>query len=1221
MLGKLCWGRFPELKHPVLLLLWLLALPAGAQHYHDLLVNDLANAATDARQSAYTTTVYQPAPNSLVLAVVINTKTSTPDTPTFAGNGLTWVPIGTTNFNTLAAPTERITMFRAQGPAPTSTGATADFGGKTQTGCIIQVLEFQGADATAANGANALIQTNFNGANDTANPGIAYASPSLPGTNAVFFAWGGSVNRSSDSTPQTNWVTLRQLAYDTPSTAGAFNYQMNALAAASSTNTASSQNWGAMMVEIKPGPEESESSRPTLVQYFGLIYEDPAVMTNIWLNLPNPSLSGNLLSLCCIHNYGSALTVTDDKNNQWTLGASSDDPDNYGITESYFFATNVAAGTLNLKLAFDTNASLFHADVAEFAHVAAYAPVDTSATQESTAPSLSPGAMTTTADGDLIVYNTIDIGSGSLQNEPASGFLGHGLRFLESDRNLPAIACYGVQAYAGSVTPGVDVAQTPGRTWMDIGIAYKRSSAGTLPSATAIRITRLYETILQFGTSDTLYLPFENSLQVLTCSSTANTAAITSVTDLLGNNWVTLTTTNSTAPQMLICSNAVCRNNPPNVLAFSKMDFGQFIYAYDIANASPDPLDTWSEAEISQAYPNADVTGVVSLTPTVANGLAIDVCGFGIGPPMSALGTDIIFDSVYYVGQQDGSHLSTGDGYAHCFYTSTSEIDFGFHMANDTITAANALGATFKPRYTAKGTATITLANLSQLYDGTARTVSVTTTPPGLAVDLMYNGLAAAPTNVGSYTVIGTVNDANYQGSATNILLVSFGAPYAGIDLTDPAQALADPDGDGAANLLEYALGTDPANSADSRNGMKVSLMQNAGSRYLALQFKQRNDTSGLPLQYVPEVSGDRQTWYNDPSHLVLVAVTPLDSVFSSITVRDLTAISAPAPRFIRLRAVSATGNASSPVWVGTGTLIQGNSGTGSRISSFSQRMVLPVECAGFVASLQGATLTDTKAVWADGQFGTNGTRAYVEFDNGSTGDIADSSASTQSLMLTRNLSGIAGAGDRYRVRGNYTIAGIFGTNDETGLKSGPTPAQADTISLLMPESQQTITVFYFDNGITAGWYASDFSAAGTQVVEPAQGMMVRRLESADLTAYLVGQVKSGIATVPVLPGYNVLGSLKSLSSPTLDTMNLYTGDPVSGLASGLTPAAGDNLLLVRPDGGVTTYFYYHDSRGNQGWFDAAYNSAAGVRISPGSAFIVNRKTPRTAFNWTIPAE
>jgi hypothetical protein len=62
---------------------------------------------------------------------------------------------------------------------------------------------------------------------------------------------------------------------------------------------------------------------------------------------------------------------------------------------------------------------------------------------------------------------------------------------------------------------------------------------------------------------------------------------------------------------------------------------------------------------------------------------------------------------------------------------------------------------------------------LSQTYNGTARSATATTTPVGLTVNFTYNGSANAPTNAGSYTVIGTINDANYQGSATNMLVIN----------------------------------------------------------------------------------------------------------------------------------------------------------------------------------------------------------------------------------------------------------------------------------------------------------------------------------------------------------------------------------------------------------------------------------------------------------------
>ncbi|MEJ8801261.1 MBG domain-containing protein [Pontibacter sp. H249] len=70
-----------------------------------------------------------------------------------------------------------------------------------------------------------------------------------------------------------------------------------------------------------------------------------------------------------------------------------------------------------------------------------------------------------------------------------------------------------------------------------------------------------------------------------------------------------------------------------------------------------------------------------------------------------------------------------------------------------------------------KATAAIALTNLSQFYNGTAKNATATTTPAGLAVNLVYkkNGvaLAAAPVNAGVYTVEATITDANYAGTRT----------------------------------------------------------------------------------------------------------------------------------------------------------------------------------------------------------------------------------------------------------------------------------------------------------------------------------------------------------------------------------------------------------------------------------------------------------------------
>jgi hypothetical protein len=72
-----------------------------------------------------------------------------------------------------------------------------------------------------------------------------------------------------------------------------------------------------------------------------------------------------------------------------------------------------------------------------------------------------------------------------------------------------------------------------------------------------------------------------------------------------------------------------------------------------------------------------------------------------------------------------------------------------------------------------KATATVTLSNLSQTYNGTPKSAAATTAPLGLTVTITYNGSATAPTNAGSYAVVATVQDANYQGTASGTLVIA----------------------------------------------------------------------------------------------------------------------------------------------------------------------------------------------------------------------------------------------------------------------------------------------------------------------------------------------------------------------------------------------------------------------------------------------------------------
>ncbi len=69
--------------------------------------------------------------------------------------------------------------------------------------------------------------------------------------------------------------------------------------------------------------------------------------------------------------------------------------------------------------------------------------------------------------------------------------------------------------------------------------------------------------------------------------------------------------------------------------------------------------------------------------------------------------------------------------------------------------------------------ATATLGNLVHTYDGTAKSATVTTTPAGLANTVTYNGVATLPIAAGSYSVVATITEPNYAGTASGTLVIN----------------------------------------------------------------------------------------------------------------------------------------------------------------------------------------------------------------------------------------------------------------------------------------------------------------------------------------------------------------------------------------------------------------------------------------------------------------
>jgi hypothetical protein len=134
----------------------------------------------------------------------------------------------------------------------------------------------------------------------------------------------------------------------------------------------------------------------------------------------------------------------------------------------------------------------------------------------------------------------------------------------------------------------------------------------------------------------------------------------------------------------------------------------------------------------------------------------------------------------------------------------------------------------------------------------------------------------------------------------------------------------------------------------------------------------------------------------------------------------------------------------------------------------------------------------------------------------------------------------------------------------------------------------------------------------------PDEGVIIKRLQSANLNVVLMGAVKTGRTSVPVLNGLNFVGNVYA-AAMTLDSCGIYTTNPATGLAPGNASTA-DTIAIFN---GTTYDTYYYSNAGGiigNGWRKVGGGSAdqAGVAIPVGSAIIINRKSSG-GFDWVAP--
>jgi subtilisin family serine protease len=107
--------------------------------------------------------------------------------------------------------------------------------------------------------------------------------------------------------------------------------------------------------------------------------------------------------------------------------------------------------------------------------------------------------------------------------------------------------------------------------------------------------------------------------------------------------------------------------------------------------------------------------------------------------------------------------------------------------------------------------------------------------------------------------------------------------------------SFADPDNDKLPNIAEYALGLSPL---EATHGSPLTAEVAAG--HLRVTYTRRKNDPAL--QIIPQVSSDLLTWYDGPSYIQEVAITPINAELERVTLVDTQNSVVGVPRFLRLK-------------------------------------------------------------------------------------------------------------------------------------------------------------------------------------------------------------------------------------------------------------------------------------------------------------------------------
>lgn len=448
---------------------------------------------------------------------------------------------------------------------------------------------------------------------------------------------------------------------------------------------------------------------------------------------------------------------------------------------------------------------------------------------------------------------------------------------------------------------------------------------------------------------------------------------------------------------------------------------------------------------------------------------------------------------------------------------------------------------------------------------------------------LTVNNVQAA--QAGDYTVVLGLSDGRFVVSRPFTLsllppLEAWRQTYFGTTAsTGNAADLADPDGDGVANILEYALGTNPTTPASAA----APVGELSGGNYVV---RYTRPTSTTDVTYTVQQSTDLLTWTN-----VASAVESSNSA----TATHAVSVSATLPRqFFRL--VVGAG-VTTPIGYMNLAIAGGGATSTFGIPLDEPQGPSSGIRAGRIDALTATSLTAAAGGWTDGALASASAPWSVRFTSGAAaGRTLAVSANTATTLTFSGVSlttlGVV-AGDAFELVAVDTLNTFFGAGTLAG---GTAATTADAVRIY-----SSAWVSYYYSTSLGYWRLASGPTTnyGNVTLRTQSGLQVLR-RGAAMNLTVTGRVLSTPYRVPVA---NAGGTLLNLGYPMDTTLaGLSLQSRISGWRSGTTSTTADMVSLY--DGSSWVSYVYNGSYWQH--LTTGVNSNA-IAIPAGSAVLISR--------------